>query len=241
MKFFVLFMTLVSIFFHAQQKVFGTISDENNQPLAGIQVINMRTSEKTFSTTNGNFTILANIGDELRWVSKAYNRYQLVITPEQLNKSLNIHLSPFVQEIAPVTILSDKQVSELQEKIGLPPSAENPREKAPPTVKEAGWAGYIYDMRNLNNLYKNISGDARRMRSLYLYEDQQNSINKVLQYYGTSYFQELEIPTNKERDFIQFVMGKEKISFSKNINYTLLEMAFIRFVPEYLKLIQNKP
>ena len=99
------------------------------------------------------------------------------------------------------------KVAQLQSEIGVPTAPEKPRETPPPTLEKVGVIRYALSNLNFNNLYKNISGDSRRMRSLYKYEDTQDNIAWIRERIDDDYFTKVGIPEDKITEFLQFSMG----------------------------------
>lgn len=239
-----IFMVL-GLFMVKGQTVFSgkTIDDEGNNQ-GGIQVYNMRTGTSVVTNSDGDFNIGAQTGDEIRIVSTHFLRINIILTEEQLKNKQLIRLAPFVKEIAGVQIdkISMKdRVTMMQNNIGLPPPPKKPREVPPPTAKQVGGLKYALSNLNLNNLYKNISGDARRMRSLYRYEDAEENLNWVIEGLGNDYFEANNIPKDRQKEFIQYVMGKENLMLPiRARNITGVEFALSRYAPDFVKFIQPK-
>ena len=78
--------------------------------------------------------------------------------------------------------------------MGLPKAPEVSREAIPT------W-GSVFAMiiPNIFDLYKMISGDARRMKSLYKYEDAQRDIEWIIDRTDDAYFEEQGIPKDHKR------------------------------------------
>lgn len=49
------------------------------------------------------------------------------------------------------------------------------------------------------------------MRSLYRYEDAEENLTWVTESLGNDYFEENKIPKDRQKEFVQFVMGKENL------------------------------
>lgn len=86
-----------------------------------------------------------------------------------------------------------------------------------------------------------MSGDARRMRSLYRYEDAEENLTWVTESLGNDYFEENKIPKDRQKEFVQFVMGKENLLTPiKARNIAAVEFALSRYAPDFIKLIDQK-
>ena len=134
------------------------------------------------------------------------------------------------------------KMAQVQSSIGVPPPPEKPRETPPPTVKDVGAIGYaISNVTNLNNLYKNISGDARRMRSLYKYEDAQDNVSWVVKNFGADYFVKAGVPEGKIAEFINFSFSENpkilKYVKAKNMGGVMSEIEMT--LPKYLSRLEQ--
>ncbi|MDX8571851.1 hypothetical protein OZ666_09165 [Elizabethkingia sp. HX QKY] len=222
----------------------GKIINDEGQKQSGIQIHNMRTGSLVLSDSDGNFSIDARSGDEIRLISSQFLRTNIVLKEEHFKNIQTIKLDPFVKEIAGVQLdkisMKDK-VMAMQNKIGLPPPPKKPREVPPPTVKQVGAIKYLLSNRNLNNLYKNLSGDARRMRSLYHYEDAEEKLGWIRESVGNNFFEENSIPKDRQTEFIHFVMGKEELHIPiKEKNIDAVKFALSRYAQDFIKLTEQK-
>ena len=118
-------------------------------------------------------------------------------------------MNPSVREIAGVNILSKSQIEHMKRKLAFP-VPEKPREKVP-TLKNSVKIPVIPIgiAVNLNNLYKLVSGDARRIKALYKYEDQQEYLTKLVMLPGDDFWEQSGIPLEKRTEFIQYLIGKK--------------------------------
>lgn len=94
MKFKLLFIFsfLLSLSFHAQEYIFGKAVSEENAEMPNVTVINIRTDERVLTNDDGHFMISGRKGDNLRFILLGYERFQTVITSENLKSPLNITL-----------------------------------------------------------------------------------------------------------------------------------------------------
>ncbi|MCL1665836.1 hypothetical protein M2T78_16335 [Elizabethkingia ursingii] len=222
----------------------GKIINDEGQKQSEVQIHNMRTGYSVMNDSDGNFSIEALPGDEIRLTSSRFLRTNIVLKEGHFKSKQTIQLNPFVKEIAGVQLdkrsMKDRVVV-LQNKIGLPPPPKKPREVPPPTMKQVGAIKYLLSNRNLNNLYKNLSGDARRMRSLYHYEDAEEKLGWIRESLGDDFFEENSIPSDRQKEFIHFVMGKEELHIPiKEKNIGAVKFAFSRYAQDFIKLIEQK-
>ncbi|ATL43440.1 hypothetical protein OZ664_10825 [Elizabethkingia sp. HX WHF] len=238
------FTVLLFVYGKSQFVFSGKIINDERQKQSGIQIHNMRTGSSVLSDYDGGFSIDAHVGDEIRLISSQFLRTNIVLKEEHFKNPQTIKLDPFVKEIAGVQLdkISMKdRVTEMQNKIGLPPPPKKPREVPPPTVKQVGAIKYLLSNRNLNNLYKNLSGDARRMRSLYHYEDAEEKLGWIRESVGNNFFEENSIPKDKQTEFIHFVMGKEELHIPiKEKNIDAVKFALSRYAQDFIKLIEKQ-
>ncbi|MDV3509033.1 hypothetical protein CMU89_18745 [Elizabethkingia anophelis] len=237
--------TILLFFYGKSQFTFsGKIINDEEQKQSGIQIHNMRTGYSVTSNLDGNFSIDAHPGDEIRLTSTQFLRTNIVLREEHFKNKQTIKLDPFVKEITGVQLdkisMKDK-VTAMQNKIGLPPAPKKPREVPPPSMKQVGAIKYLLSNRNLNNLYKNLSGDARRMRSLYHYEDAEEKLGWIRESVGNNFCEENSIPKNRQTEFIHFVMGREELHIPlKEKNIDAVKFALSRYAQDFIKLIEQK-
>ncbi|MCT4035654.1 hypothetical protein HZQ14_19725 [Elizabethkingia anophelis] len=242
-KLFLFFTILLFIHGRSQTTFLGKIINDEGEKQVGIQVHNMRTGLTVLSNSDGDFSIGALPGDEVRLISPHFVRTNIALKDEHFKNKQTIRLESFVKEIRGVKLdkisMKDK-VAIMQKNIGLPPPPQKPRETPPPTAKDIGAFNYVRSNMNLNNLYKNLSGDARRMRSIYRYEDAEENIIWITECIGSEYFEENNIPKSRQKEFIQFVMGKEELyTFIKEKNIDAIKFSLSRYAPDFIKLIEK--
>lgn len=205
------------------QQVSGIVSDENQNLLPAVLVVNMATDEKVTTNLNGEFSINASLNNELRFVRKGFERSSIVIGQPDFSVSINVLLIRVAQEIeevevSPLKLTGDlnkdsrsltkiDRAAQVEQAVGVPGPPEKPRETPPPTVEQDGVIGFALSNLNLNTLYKNISGDAKRMRRLYKYDDLQDNINWIRKRVDDDYFTKMGIPQEKISEFLQFSIG----------------------------------
>jgi hypothetical protein len=77
---------------------------KTGKSLSGIRVYNITTGNEIISGEQGNFSIIANSGDELRFTSVHFERAFRIISHEDFGKSLTIKLTSVVREIEKVEL-----------------------------------------------------------------------------------------------------------------------------------------
>lgn len=216
------FLILISCQLFAQQ-VSGTVTDDEGNPLAATLVFNMKTEQKAYTTVSGQFSISALVNEELRFIRAGYERSSKIIGINDYSIPLRVIIVRDIQEIEEVIVPAVRltgdlntdsrnlnrydKVAQLQQSIGVPTAPENPRETPPPTLEKVGAIKYALSNLNVITLYRNISGDARRMRSLYKFEDLQSNISWIRERIEDDYFIQVGIPEQKINEFLQFSIG----------------------------------
>ncbi len=79
---------LLGVVAFAQQSVTGTVTDESGAPIPGATILNENNSNATTSDFDGNFTINAELGEELTVSYVGYNQSSIEVTSMSLNVTL---------------------------------------------------------------------------------------------------------------------------------------------------------
>ncbi|KIA84909.1 hypothetical protein OA84_00085 [Kaistella solincola] len=245
--FLLLFTLIFSNFF--SQKITGLVRDEDGNALPATLVFNMETEQKIYTSLAGEFSIDAIAGQELRFVRAGFERSSKIISAADLDSKLIITLARDAAEIEEVKIVrltgdiqqdsknlaKQDRISQLQQEIGVPLPPEKPREKPADFKKDV-----VGNLLNLavspQAVYDLLSGDARRMKTEYRYEDMQDNIAWILARVDESYFTELGISPEKSKAFVQFSLGIEpEISRAvKARNLSKVLLYFEQTLPKFL-------
>lgn len=219
----------------------GRTVTDGDAPLSSVLVINMRTSEKTYSDQEGNFSVAASVNDELRFVKAGYERSSVVIS--SANSSVYANLIPSYHDIEEVNINPVKlsgdinkdskllaktdRKEQLQKEIGLPAPPEKPREKPAELVDDV-LKPLAYGVLNVQGVYDIISGDARRQKHLYELEDLQSDVSWIRKRMDNDYFIKMGIPEKRIAEFIEFSFTQNpkvrQYAQAKNLSGVMLEM-----------------
>ena len=245
------FFLSFSTSYYAQQ-VSGVVTDEDQNPIPAVLVFNMKTEQKAYTNLNGEFTISSSPNEEIRFIRQGFERSSKIVNSQDLNNPFYITIIRTIQEIEEVKVPAVRltgdlnqdsrnltkfdKVAQLQREVGVPGPPEKPRETPPPTIEQVGTISYVLSNINLFTLYKNISGDAKRMRQLYKYEDLQDNVEWIRDKVGDDYFIKMEIPAAKISEFLQFSIGI-KPEISKYIKaQKLSKVLFVleETLPQYL-------
>lgn len=252
-KTFTLLLILISVRIFSQQKISGKTVSENDMVITSVLVVNISNDKKAYSDADGNFEIEASANDEIRFSKEGYERSsRRVVDPSSL---MNVVLIRIPEEIEAVEILNltgdlnkdskklakDDKVAKLHKNIGLPKPPEVAREKAP-ELSDAFVIGFPMAAINVDALYKVISGDARRMKTLYKYEDLQRHLKWVISRLDAEYFMNLGIPEERVKEFLEFAFldNPRSLDFvkSKNINGTIFEIE--KVIPKFNERLKSQ-
>lgn len=235
--------------FFSQQKISGKIMSENDMVISSVMVVNISNDKKAYSDSAGNFTIEGSSNDELRFIKSGYERIsKKIIDPEVGIKIILIRIPEEIEEVEIISLTGDlkkdsrrltkiDKVAELQKSIGLPKAPEVQREAVPT------WGSvFAMGIPNIFDLYKMVSGDARRMKALYKFEDTHRYIDWLVSRTDEDYFKELSIPKDNIKEFLgyAFLQNPRSVDFIKdeNINGALFEIE--KAAPEYVERLKNK-
>jgi len=252
----IFFLILVFFSFNmvfSQNKISGKILSENDMIISNVLVVNVSNDKKTYSDAVGNFVIEGSVNDEIRFSKAGYDRVSKKIF--DYDSPLTVILIRIPEEIKEVEILNltgdlnkdskrlakEDQMAKLQKDIGLPRPPEIAREKAP-ELSDAFVIGFPMAAINIDALYKVVSGDARRMKNLYKFEDLQRHLKWVASRLDSEYFINLQIPENKIPEFLQFAFLENPRSLdfvkAKNINGVVFEIE--KVIPKYIERMKSQ-
>lgn len=87
---------IISVFFfvkiNAQNYIFGKVVSEENIEMTDVTVINIRTDERISTNRDGHFMISGRAGDNLRFIKNGYERFNTMVTVENIESPLNVKL-----------------------------------------------------------------------------------------------------------------------------------------------------
>lgn len=225
MRYFLIFFCLF-IFsnIQAQEKLLTgrIIIDIDDESAEGIYITNKTTKITTITDLTGSFRIHGEAGDELLIQSYLYESRKFIITQSVMDKGfVNIHLNlqPIVLEEAVIMQKltgyldidakydTKEKVTKLKKDLGLPL-----KDKQKDSVDMRPWNEYTPFTLNVEGILGAITGDTRRKRNLYYYEDKEERIVNIKDYFGETYFvNDLKIPKEKIRDFLFYAFETSKI------------------------------
>ena len=233
------------------QNVSGVVTNEDDNPIPAVLVINIITNQKTTTNLKGEFMLEASVNNELRFVRKGFERNAKVILQQDFLEKLQISLIRTAEEIeevkvSPIQLTGDlntdsrnltkiDRAAQVEQAVGIPGPPEKPREKPAEFKKDV-----LYSLLSLSvkpqAIYDLISGDARRMKAEYRYEDLQENISWIRQRIDDDYFVKMGIPQGKISEFLQFSIGlKPEINqFIKAKNLSKILFILEDTLPVYL-------
>lgn len=100
--FLIVFLSIKIIY--SQNIISGKITTEESIPIANATVINMKTEKKVSTSSEGVFSIEANVGDELRMVKNGYERNNIFVKSDDFASISTIILKRMIYTIDEVEI-----------------------------------------------------------------------------------------------------------------------------------------
>ncbi len=219
---------------------------ENGVAVSGVRIENSRTDSRTFSNSNGYYSIQANIGDTISYEADFVTTRKIVVNESIYNKGyLQVHLDIETIELSDVTLgkgpLQPKfhkdDKTDLYDRIGLD---QRLRDLEP----QRDLAKFKpLDVLNPVRLIGHINGFYRNERRVKNYEAKISLIQEVKHYYPTDFYTEqLHIPEYKIEEFLYYVNAryplKDKV-LSRQFGSIMIDLE--SYAKDYLKeLNQNQ-
>lgn len=250
-----LWLTLILCFNFcaSQQIVVGNTVSEDGFRIPNVQVINISNGQKTMSDSQGEFRIVAKVGDELRYVKENYERSAKKLAESDFLNSINIILIKIptkIEEVEIVKLSGDlskdskrltriDKIANVKKSIGLPEAPEKLREK-PADLANDILLPLLGASLNIQAVYDLVSGKSRRLKSLYKYEDLQERIIWIKERINPDYFISQGIEKEKINEFLQFsLMINPNIgSYISAKNISAVELELDKAVEVYKKQVK---
>lgn len=199
----------------SQKTVEGSVSDEDGVALPSVMIMNISSQKKVYTASDGTFSIEAAPEDELRFIRSGYERSSIQAKYLADRKS-TIKLTRIAEQIEEVEIANltgdikkdSRKVAKIdkgkivEEAVGLPQPTGKMRE-TPADIKQVLLPILLGNL-NIQGLYDLISGDARRMKRQYKYDDLQEDISWIRDRVEDDYFIKEGIPKERIPEFIEF-------------------------------------
>ncbi len=199
----------------SQRIVEGSITDEDGVALPAVTIINISSQKKAYTSSDGTFSIEAAPEDELRFIRSGYERSSIqakYLADKQTNIKL-IRIAEPIEEVEIANLTGDirkdsRAVAKVdkgkivEEAVGLPQPKGKMRE-TPAEIKQV-LVPILLGNLNIQGLYDLVSGDARRMKRQYKYDDLQEEIEWIRERVEDDYFMKEGIPKERISEFIEF-------------------------------------
>ena len=167
----------------------------------------MRNKEQVYTSSNGEFKITANISDEFRFVKKGYDRISHLVKISDFDKHISLQMRKSETIINEVVIIPKSKIDRLKKDIEVPTVKKGTESKPKP----AKWKDVVkippipiviaFDVSAFEEL---ITGNARRKKTRYKYEEMQADILQVKDLLEEEYFIENKIPSERIYEFLEF-------------------------------------
>ena len=217
------------------QSVSGKVETEEGLSIANVLVINMKTNEKVNTDENGKFTISAKLQDEIRFVKKGYDRVSHIVKSADFDKHILLQMRKSETAINEVVIISKSKIDRLKKDIEVPTVKKGTESKPKP----AKWKDVL--ALDIDAFEELITGNARRKKTRYKYEEMQADILQVKEFLGEEYFIENKIPSERIHEFLEFsIIEKPEIKkHMKTGNQTQVMMILEEMFPIYHKRLET--
>lgn len=227
----------------AQQIFSGKVTTEEGIVLEQVLVINMRNKEQVYTSSNGEFKITANISDEFRFVKKGYDRISHLVKISDFDKHISLQMRKSETIINEVVIIPKSKIDRLKKDIEVPTVKKGTESKPKP----AKWKDVVkippipiviaFDVSAFEEL---MTGNARRKKTRYKYEEMQADILQVKDLLEEEYFIENKIPSERIHEFLEFsIIEKPEIKkHMKTGNQTQIMMILEEMFPIYHKRLE---
>lgn len=237
-KTFIFFISLIIIYIHGQHERTGSVHAPNHSPLENVLIINTNTGQKTHSDKNGKFSINAKINEELRLVKEGYERIiHLIKSPEpQLSFQMQ-KAEVVIQEV----IFSKKNSDQIQKSIGVRKSNPNEKQRLPVTEVKDVLLPILLGQLNLQGIQDLVTGDSRRRKTLYKYEDLQDHIAWIKYRIASSFFTEKGVPEERISEFLTYAISQkpEITTYIKAKNIQRVEWSLEPLISIYTARLQQ--
>ena len=216
------------------QSISGKVETEEGLSIANVLVINIKTNEKVNTDENGKFTISAKLQDEIRFVKKGYDRVSHIVKSADFDKHILLQMRKSETIINEVVIIPKSKIDRLKKDIEVPTVKKGTESKPRP----ARWKDVL--ALDIDAFEELITGNARRKKTRYKYEDMQADILQVKEFLGEEYFIENKIPSERIHEFLEFsIIEKPEIKkHMKTGNQTQIMMILEEMFPIYHKRLE---
>ena len=217
------------------QSISGKVETEEGLPIGNVMVINLKTNEKVNTDENGKFTISAKLQDEIRFVKKGYDRVSHIVKSADFDKHILLQMRKSETAINEVVIIPKSKIDKLKKDIEVPTVKKGTESKPKP----AKWKDVL--ALDIDAFEELITGNARRKKTRYKYEEMQADVLQVKEFLGEEYFIENKIPSERIHEFLEFsIIEKPEIKkHMKTGNQTQVMMILEEMFPIYHKRLET--
>ena len=217
------------------QSISGKVETEEGLSIANVLVINLKTNEKVNTDENGKFTISVKLQDEIRFVKKGYDRVSHIVKSADFDKHILLKMRETETVIKEVVIIPKSKIDKLKKDIEVPTVKKGTESKPKP----AGWKDVL--ALDIDAFEELITGNARRKKTRYKYEEMQTDVLQVKEFLGEEYFIENKIPSERIHEFLEFsIIEKPEIKkHMKTGNQTQVMMILEEMFPIYHKRLET--
>lgn len=242
---FIVLVFFVMVKVVAQKKISGKVLMSEGLALEQVLVVNMKTGVKILTDADGEFKISAEETEELRLIRKGYERISHYIKSTDFEKKLIFKMQKPEVEIEEVVIanFSKGKMEKLQESIGVP----HVKKGTPSSPRVANLKSVLSSILslspslNLNDIQDLVTGDSRRRKALYKYENFQEKVYWVKDRIEVEFFTKREIPEERITEFITFaITEKTEIKYYiKARNLVQIKNVLKNVLPTYVERLKK--
>ena len=217
------------------QSISGKVETEEGLSIGNVLVINIKTNEKVNTDESGKFTISAKLQDEIRFVKKGYDRVSHIVKSADFDKHILLKMRETETVIKEVVIIPKSKIDRLKKDIEVPTVKKGTESKPRP----ARWKDVL--ALDIDAFEELITGNARRKKTRYKYEEMQADVLQVKEFLGEEYFIENKIPSERIHEFLEFsIIEKPEIKkHMKTGNQTQVMMILEEMFPIYHKRLET--
>lgn len=238
----------LSVFTFGQAKVLtgAVIIDQTDEPTPpqGVRIDNLRSYAKTYTNSEGHFSIPVMVGDTLQFSASYLIPRKIVISQNLYNKGvIQTHLDIETIELNEAVIGNlNKDFSsnirykrdlkgDIYNQIGLDQRLRDLEPKKDISKFKAT------DVLNPVRVIGHLNGYYKKQRKIQLFERNQNILNEVINYFPDEFFiDDLKIPDYKVLEFLQYADRKIDIkSKVMNRQFELIGLELEPVAEMYLK------
>jgi hypothetical protein len=185
--------------------------------LSEVNITNLRSETLTTSNENGNYTMFVKVGDTLQFKSLQIETAKIVISENDLAKSLLVtNLVPKTISLAEVEIKDYSHINAVS--LGIlekPAKKYTPAERRLRTAEEFHWYSPLlipFGGMSVDGILNAISGRTTMLRKELEIERKEKMMVKIENQFKQDYFTEnLKIPTENVKGFLYYIVDDAKL------------------------------